>query len=166
MSFRTIEGSEFCEVLEQHGFNFFVGVPCSVFNPLYRAIERRHWRYVPAVREDSAVGMAVGAYLGGQRPVVIMQNSGLGYSLNAFTSLVLIYEIPLLVLVSWRGYQGKDAPEHLVMGSAMLDILRDVGIPYVELGKADIRQEVGDAVRTMDETRKPVFLVVRNGVMV
>ncbi len=167
MSTTRIAGSDFCDALEKLGFDFFAGVPCSVFNPLYHAIENRpHWRYIPAVREDSAVGIAVGAYLGGRKPVVIMQNSGLGYSLNAFTSLVLIYEIPLLVLSSWRGYQGKDAPEHIIMGAKMMDILRDVEIPCVRLGEGDIHQELQQAAELLDQTSKPVFVVVRNGVLV
>jgi phosphonopyruvate decarboxylase len=52
-----------------------------------------------------------GAYLGGKRPLVVMQNSGLGVSLNALGSLHILYELPVLLLVTWRGYQGKDAPE-------------------------------------------------------
>ncbi len=162
----SIKGPDFCDALEKRGFNFFVGVPCSIFNPFYGALEQRpHWGYIPAVREDAAVGIAVGAYLAGKKPVVIMQNSGLGYSLNAFTSLVLIYEFPLLVLASWRGYEGKDAPEHIIMGAKMHDILRDVGIPTITLGESNIPQELDQAVKLLEETQKPVFVLVRNGVL-
>ena len=59
--------------------------------------------------------------------MVVMQNSGLGVSLNALGSLHILYELPVLLLVTWRGYQGKDAPEHLVMGEVLpglLDLLR------------------------------------------
>ncbi|MDE3181298.1 MAG: sulfopyruvate decarboxylase subunit alpha [Acidobacteriota bacterium] len=162
----SIPSKEFCDALERHGFNFLTGVPCSIFNPLYREIKNRPaLPYLPAVREDSAVGIAVGAYLAGRKPVVIMQNSGLGYSLNAFTSLVMIYEIPFLVLISWRGYQGKDAPEHILMGAKMLGILDEVGLPYIVLGDQDCRVEMARASETLERVHKPVFVVVRNGVL-
>lgn len=166
METTTISSSIFCDLLEQYGHDFYAGVPCSIFNALYRELnQRRHLRYVPATREDSAVGMAVGAYMAGRSPVVIMQNSGLGYSLNAFTSLVLLYRVPLLVLVSWRGYEGKDAPEHILMGAKMLDILRDVGISYVLLGEGDIPQQIKEAEEAMKKENQPIFAVVRSGVL-
>ena len=70
-------------------------------------------------REDAALGVAAGAYLGGRLPMVLMQNSGLGVSVNALGSLHILYEMPVLLLVTWRGYEGKDAPEHLVMGEVL-----------------------------------------------
>ena len=76
-----------------------------------------------------AVGLAAGAWLGGRRPVVVMQNSGLGTSLNALASLSLMYGLPALLLVTWRGYQGKDAPEHILMGEISPGILELLGIP-------------------------------------
>src|SRR5207245_122100 len=79
--------------------------------------------YVPAVREDSAVGIAAGAYLAGKKPVVLMQNSGLGVCLNAILSLNAIYAIPALLVVSWRGEGGKDAPER-IDGARELDWAR------------------------------------------
>ena len=51
------------------------------------------------MREDSALGLAAGAYLGGRQPVVFMQNSGLGVSMNALVSLHQIYDIPALLAV-------------------------------------------------------------------
>jgi sulfopyruvate decarboxylase subunit alpha len=166
MNLVTIAASDFCDALEKSGFGFFTGVPCSIFKPLYHELGvRPHLTYVPAVREDSAVGIAVGAYMAGLKPVIIMQNSGLGYCLNAFTSLVLIYEIPLLVLMSWRGYQGKDAPEHIVIGATMLDILSDVDIPHIVLGKGNIHEELNRGTEAIEGTNKPVFLIVRKGLL-
>jgi len=167
VNFVTVESPHFCDTLEALGFDFCVGVPCSNFKPLYGELQSRsRWTYIPAVREDSAVGIAVGAYMAGRKPVVLMQNSGFGYSLNAFTSLALIYEIPLLVLMGWRGYQGQDAPEHIVMGESLLDILTDVGIPYVVLGEGNIEQELTQGVEKLEQTKKPVSILVRSGVLV
>ena len=67
--------------------------------------------------------MAAGAYMAGKIPAVLMQNSGLGTSLNTLISLNMIYRQPCILLISWRGFQGNDAPEHLVMGETMLPLL-------------------------------------------
>src|SRR6185503_19405664 len=112
-----ISGHDFAARLERHGFDFFTGVPCSLIEDLIAVLERvSRASYVAAVREDAAVGVAAGAWFGGRRPVVLMQNSGLGTSLNALASLSLMYGLPALLIVTWRGF-GQDAPEHVLMGA-------------------------------------------------
>jgi phosphonopyruvate decarboxylase len=82
-----VTGSDLAARLLGRGFDFFTGVPCSLIESLIAALEADPAvLYVPAVREDAAVGVAAGAWLGGRRPVVLMQNSGLGTSLNALRS--------------------------------------------------------------------------------
>src|SRR5262249_43201437 len=110
-----VTGTQFLQLLQEAGFDFFTGVPCSLVKSLIATLEERGG-YIPETREDAAVGLAAGAYMAGKQPVVIMQNSGLGVSLNALSSLSLMYHFPALLLITWRGYQGKDAPEHLIMG--------------------------------------------------
>ena len=113
----SLTSQSFIERLIQEDYKFFTGVPCSLLSGLIYELEGQKCeaRYVPSVREDAAVGLCVGAYLAGAMPVLLMQNSGLGYCLNAFTSLNLIYKIPALVIMSWRGKAGKDAPEHIII---------------------------------------------------
>ncbi len=103
---------QFYKELDEYGFNFFTGVPCTIFKSLIESLEKMG-KYVVASREDEALGMCTGAFLVGKKPVLIMQNSGLGNSINALCSLALLYEIPILLLISWRGFLGRDAPEHL-----------------------------------------------------
>ncbi|HET7340007.1 MAG TPA: sulfopyruvate decarboxylase subunit alpha, partial [Methylomirabilota bacterium] len=70
-----IAGLEFADALGRHGFDFFTGVPCSLVEDLIAELEGgRRAPYVAAVREDAAVGVAAGAWFGGRRPVVLMQN--------------------------------------------------------------------------------------------
>ncbi|HET7344107.1 MAG TPA: thiamine pyrophosphate-dependent enzyme [Methylomirabilota bacterium] len=156
-----ISGREFAVALERHGFDFFTGVPCSLVEDLIATLERgTRAPYVAAVREDAAVGVAVGAWFGGRRPVVLMQNSGLGTSLNALASLSLMYGLPALLVVTWRGYAGKDAPEHLLMGEispALLDLL---GIPHRVLAVESLDTDLAWAARAMDERMQPVALLV------
>lgn len=113
------------ERLKGLGLNFFTGVPCSLLGGIIEALGDE---YIPAVREDAALGLAAGAYLGGKKPCVLMQNSGLGYSLNVLTSLNMIYDIPVLMIVSFRGFGGKDAPEHIIMGRHCVELVEAFGI--------------------------------------
>src|SRR6185295_2019648 len=112
-------------------------------------------------REDAALGVAAGAYLAGRSPVVIMQNSGLGVSLNALGSLHLLYRIPCLLMVTWRGFEGKDAPEHLVMGDVLPRLLDVFRIPHRAPGGDTIEADVDWAAAAIAETRRPVAIVVR-----
>ena len=157
--------ARFVDRLLSAGFDFFTGVPCSLVGPVIAELERRDL-YLGETREDAALGVAAGAYLGGRLPVVVMQNSGLGVSLNALGSLHILYRLPCLLLVTWRGYEGKDAPEHLVMGRVLPDLLDLFGIEHRAPGPADLESDVAWAAARLGALRTPVALVVRPGLFV
>ena len=159
-----ISSKNFVGLLQEVGFDFFTGVPDSTLGGIIATlIEQR--AYVPAVREDEAVGMAAGAFMGGKVPVVLMQNSGLGTSLNALISLNLIYRQPCLLLISWRGHDGKDAPEHLVMGQVMTRLLDLVRIPHRTLGAETVREDIGWAAQVFMKQRIPAALLIQKGML-
>jgi len=157
---------EFCSLLKKNNLDFCTGVPCSILSSIITYMSgSAEFTYIPATREDEAIGIAVGAYMGGKRPVVLMQNSGLGTSINALTSLVLLYQTPLLLIISWRGYQGKDAPEHLFMGKYMIDFLKIMKIPAEILEKDVLEEQLMRASRIMEEQKIPVALILKKGVI-
>src|SRR5213078_4171426 len=119
---------------------------------------------VAAVREDAAVGLAAGAWLAGRRPCVLMQNSGLGTSLNALASLSLMYGLPALLVVTWRGFEGKDAPEHILTGAITPRHLELLGIPHRVLSSSSAADDVVWAAREMDARSQPVAILVPPGV--
>src|SRR5436190_22075977 len=84
-----------------------------------------------ATREEEAFGIAAGLYLGGHRPTVMLQSSGLGNSLNALTSLLVPYQIPVLIVVSMRGDEGEWNPAQMPMGRAVRAILDAIGVGHV-----------------------------------
>ena len=158
---------EFVAALKGAGFDFFCGVPCSLLKGLVSLLDADEGaHYISATREDSALGMAAGAYLGGKRPMVLMQNSGLGVSVNALASLHTMYEIPVLLVISWRGEGGNDAPEHILMGEIMHPILDLMHIPHRVVVKDEpMGPQLAWARETMDATKKPVALIVPGGVL-
>jgi sulfopyruvate decarboxylase alpha subunit len=150
--------------LEEVGFDFFTGVPDSTLSGIIAVLIERK-RYVPAVREDEAVAMAAGAFMAGRAPVVLMQNSGLGTSLNTLISLNLIYLQPCLLMISWRGHDGKDAPEHLVMGQVLTALLDLVRIPYRTLTAERCKEDLKWAAQVSMQQRIPVALLIVKGVV-
>lgn len=159
-----ITGADFCRLLVDSGFDFFTGVPCSLVKSVIAALEERGG-YIPETREDAAIGLAAGAYMAGKRPVVIMQNSGLGVCLNALASLSLLYHLSCLLLITWRGFQGKDAPEHLLMGEISPALLATLRIPYRVLGAEAVPDALRWAGETVRQGGKPVAVLVPPGVI-
>lgn len=159
-----IESDVFVQALQDMGVNFFTGVPDSILGGIIAELMNRG-HYIPAVREDEAVGMAAGAYMAGRIPAVLMQNSGLGTSLNTLLSLNLIYRQPCVLIVSWRGQGGKDAPEHLVMGEVMPQLLDTVKIPHRTLTEKTAVEDFRWIADTFMKMKIPVALFIPKGVV-
>jgi len=165
MNVSSLTSQSFIERLIQEDYKFFTGVPCSLLSGLIYELEsqKEGIRYVPSVREDAAVGLCVGAYLAGTMPVLLMQNSGLGYCLNAFTSLSLIYKIPTLVIMSWRGKAGKDAPEHIIMGDIDQELLKTAGMEYSILSEENCEEVLKKAKQKICDEKLPYTLIIEKG---
>ena len=136
-----------------------------------RAVGSRHVVYVPdnplshvlrilaagyadvqttvATREEEAFGIAAGLYLGGARPTVMLQSSGLGNSLNALTSLLLPYKIPALILISMRGDAGEWNDAQVPMGRAVRAICDAIGLPHAT---ADTAETTAETIRLVGQT--------------
>jgi len=154
------------ELLARTGFNFFTGVPCSYLAALCREIDgQRVYPHVPAVREDLALGLAAGAYLAGRLPVVYMQNSGLGYSIEAFASLQMMYRLPCLVIMSYRGPEDAGWQEHEVMGAHTEALLKTLGLSYTVF-TGDVTETEMTGIRDgMIRDGTPHILLVTRGAL-
>jgi sulfopyruvate decarboxylase alpha subunit len=113
-------------------------------------------RLLLATREEEAFGVAAGLYLGGRLPTVMLQSSGLGNSLNAITSLLLPYEIPVLIVISMRGDADEWNPAQVPMGRALRPILDAMTIPHATVESSEA---AADTVRIAGaaafESRRP-----------
>jgi phosphonopyruvate decarboxylase len=94
-----------------------------------------------------------------------MQNSGLGTSLNALASLSLMYGVPALLVVTWRGHEGNDAPEHLLMGDITPRLLDLLHIPSRRLGPGSLQADLAWAAGELDAAMTPVALLVPPGIV-
>ncbi|MGW9124024.1 phosphonopyruvate decarboxylase [Paenibacillus chitinolyticus] len=152
------------EELKKLGYTFFSGVPCSFLKNLINyAINECD--YVAAANEGDAVAIASGAYVGGKKSVVLMQNSGLTNAVSPLTSLNYPFRIPLLGFVSLRGEPGiPDEPQHELMGqitTQMLDLM-DVEWQYLSKDFEEAKKQLIQADEHIARNR-PFFFVVKKG---
>lgn len=145
--------------LRECGFSPFFGTPCGILGPLYDCLTEQ-FGLMTITREDNAVGVAAGTALSGQRPVVLMQNSGLGQSMNAIASLVSPYRLPILFVVSLRGTGQDQTEENQVMGRATEPLLASAGIPTRLLDGQEPDSHVVWASRLVIQENHPAALLV------
>ena len=151
------------KTMRERGFGPFIGVPCSHLGGVISTVEASgDDEYVIANNEGEAVAIAAGLRLAGAQPVVLMQNSGLGNAVNPLTSLVRTLDIPLLVLVTWRGEPGcEDEPQHRLMGAVTRDLLDLIEVPHAMLtGDGEDLGTLLDEARVHLARRSPYALIV------
>jgi phosphonopyruvate decarboxylase len=161
----------FLESLRAAGIDFFTGVPDSLLKDVCAKItdEVEESQHVIAANEGAALALASGWYLATSRPALVyLQNSGLGNLVNPLTSLTdpLVYSIPALLLIGWRGEPNvADEPQHVKQGAITPAVLDCLGIPYfiVPLDQQEADQVISMAVALMQQTSAPVALLVRKG---
>ena len=119
------------------GIDLVCSLPCNMLAGIIRIIEDRqdHITHISLTREEEGVGIAAGAYLGGKRPAILMQNSGFGNSINALLSLTRFYEMPLLIMMSHRGGKGEKIAAQIPMGDAIIPLLETLEIEYCCISK-------------------------------
>ena len=101
----------------------FIGVPDSTMKYFIDQGFKRK-KVLITTREDEAIGIASGFALSKSKSLVFMQNAGFANSISTITSLVQLYEIPLIFLIGWRGYLKNDAPEHVKIGKIQPNLLK------------------------------------------
>ncbi len=128
------------DALFEAGWTFATSVPDKAIATLLRDIATdRRFIHIPCTREEEAIGLCAGAAFAGHRGVVLMQNSGIGNTANALTSLMAFYDLPLLMLVSQRGGADERIAAQKPMGRATRAILDACGVLALDVfGVADL----------------------------
>ena len=156
----------FIEALREKGIDCFAGVPDSLLKNICAYItdhfDAEH--NIIAANEGAAVGLAAGHYLAtGQSACVYMQNSGEGNIINPLASLTdqEVYNIPVLLLIGWRGRPGvHDEPQHVKQGKVTTGLLNVMGVNYEVLSKEEDKaaKQIEKAAKVL--ANKEVFALV------
>lgn len=121
---------ELCKELMAVGFGPFLGTASSILSPFYSALDNQRGLLIIS-RDDNAIGVAAGAALAGNYPVVLMPSSGLGEAVTAIASLAVPYRIPMLLVVSLRAASPEATQENMIMGRLTEPLLDGLGIEAV-----------------------------------
>lgn len=156
------------DTLASYGIDFYAGVPDSLLKNLcaYITDHADASHNIIAANEGGAMGLAVGHYLAtGQIPVVYMQNSGEGNIINPLASLTDkdVYNIPVLLIIGWRGKPGvHDEPQHVKQGRVTTGLLNVMGIDYTVLSKEEdkVAVQIEKSVSYMQRTKECYAIVI------
>lgn len=166
-----IDPKQYIETLLELQVEFYTGVPDSLLKEFCACINEKleTSSHMIAANEGGAIGLAIGYHIGtGKVPMVYMQNSGLGNTVNPLLSLASpeVYSIPMLLLIGWRGEPGvKDEPQHVHQGRIMMNILETMDIPAFVLSSEQemAAKQTLEAVERAKSNQGPVALVVKKG---
>lgn len=156
----------FLKLIRSHNIQFSTGVPDSLLKDLCACLAD-DGKDIIAANEGGAIALATGHHLATKEiPLVYMQNSGFGNSINPLTSLVdpEVYSIPMLLLVGWRGEPGtKDEPQHLKQGHISEALLQALDIPYAVLSSSmdEVTLQLDAALKYMHIKSAPYVFLVR-----
>ena len=170
---RVIEAHQFVEAAREREFRWYAGVPCSFLTPFINyVLQDPSLEYVSMGNEGDAVALIAGVALGGNgagapgRGITMMQNSGLGNAVSPLTSLTWTFQLPQLLIVTWRGQPGiADEPQHALMGPITPALLETMQIPWELFPTAAdaIGAALDRAIAHMDATGRPYCLLMRKG---
>ncbi len=121
---------------------------------------------VRLAKEEEGIGISAGAHLAGVNSALLMQNHGFLAAINPIVSLALLYKIPLLMLISYRGHMGEKDPWQTQGGLATEPILRALNIPTWQLTNTnDIDSRIKDAQTLAHASLHPVAVLLTRELM-
>lgn len=151
--------------LVNENITFTVGIPCKLFNNLINILNHdTRIKYVQVTREEEGIGICVGSYLTGNLGLIIMQNSGLGNSVNALASLCNFYHIPVVMFISYRGLEGEKVNAHLGMGTITTQVLDSLNIKYILTRPDTVKEDIAHVVSYARKNQESTALLFLPGV--
>lgn len=163
---------EIFDLLIENNINSFAGVPDSLLKDFcaYITDNTESKQHTITANEGNAIALAAGHYLATGNPALVyMQNSGIGNCVNPLLSLTddEVYNIPLLMLIGWRGEPDKkDEPQHVKQGKVTDKLLDAMGISWdvLEQDYEKAKPQIIKSIQYIKETNKPFAFIVKKGV--
>ena len=152
----------FLAALKDNDVRLISYVPDNVLTPLITGVVAdNYFVSVNATREDEAIGMVAGAWMGGMRGVVMMQTSGFALIANALASLVVPFQIPAIMVVSERGTMGEFNIGQVLVARTMRPTLDALAVTHHTLSDPDTMRFVVDrSIKQAILTQSPVVFIL------
>ena len=164
----VIQRKIFDYLLKNKIYNF-VGVPDSTMKHFIDQGLKRN-KILITTREDEAIGIAAGMSLYFEKKweeriksnsLVFMQNAGFANSMSTITSLVQLYQIPMIFLIGWRGFRENDAPEHTKIGKIQPKLLKALSLQSMILNEEDWKKSCDWALKLIKEGKSCALIIPR-----
>ena len=151
---------EIFDYLIKNKIKNFVGVPDSTMKYFIdQGLKCK--KVLLTTREDEAIGIAAGFALSKSNSLVFMQNAGFANSISTITSLIQLYEIPLIFLIGWRGFLSDDAPEHVKIGKIQPKLLNTLSLENRILSEKNWKKNCGWAISKIKKNIPCVLIIKR-----
>ena len=152
--------SRIVDDLVNNEIGFVTTVPCKQLAGVIDAIEKNNRiLHVPSNKEDEGMGLCAGAYMGGKRPCIIMQNTALGVTINTLATLIQYYQIPLPMLISYRGEVGEKVACQVEMAVHTKALLNQLAIPTFHFHRAEQVEELDGILKYTQMSKKPIAIL-------
>jgi len=145
--------------LSNNGIENFVGVPDSTLKHFIEQGLKKN-KILITTKEEEAIGISVGMTLSQSPSLVFMQNAGFANSISTITSLIQLYEIPLIFLIGWRGYLKNDAPEHEKIGKIQPKLIEILALDSKIITEKNWKESCNWALKKI-QNQKPCALIVK-----
>ena len=150
---------EVVRILKKNRIDVAATLPCDRIKALLPLIAK-NMKTIPLTREENGIGICAGIYLGGGRPVMVIQSTGLGNMINALLSLNLTYGIPLPIIASWRGVYKESIEAQWQLGRKMPAILEAAGIKYTVIESQKDIFRLDEAIKESFSNSLPHVILV------
>ena len=139
---------------------FVTTVPCKQLAGVIEEIEASKEIYhIPSNKEDEGMGLCAGAYMGGKRSAIIMQNTAIGVTINTLVTLIQYYNIPLPMLISYRGEIGEPVACQVEMAVHTKALLKQLNIPTYHFHKQSDVSELDGILGHSFMAKKPIAIL-------
>ena len=144
----------------KNDISFVTTVPCKQLAGVIDEIENSpEIFHIPSNKEDEGMGLCAGAFMGGKRPAIIMQNTALGVTLNTLATLTQFYRMPLPMLISYRGELGEPVACQVEMAVHTKALLTQFLIPTYHFHKESDADELDNILKYTFMCNKPVAIL-------
>ena len=147
------------DYLFNNGIENFIGVPDSTMKHFIDQGFKKN-EILIATKEEESIGIAVGMSLSQSNSLVFMQNAGFANSLSTITSLIQLYQIPIIFLIGWRGFLKNDAPEHTKIGKIQPKLLQALSLQSKIINEKNWKASCNWALKLIKE-KKPCALILK-----
>ena len=147
--------------LLKNGVKNFIGVPDSTMKYFIDEGLKKN-KILITTREEEAIGIAAGMSMSRSNSLVFMQNAGFANSISTITSLVQLYEIPMIFLIGWRGFLKNDAPEHAKIGKIQPKILQALSLQSKVLNEKNWKTSCDWALRLIKKGKPCALILIRD----